>query len=312
MKKHRNSLSILLIILQAVLFTAFAPVTFSQQLKDVTESTGYPPATIPNTEVRRFYSKILDREMNIFIKLPVTYLLDKEKKYPAWYYTDANRAFSMMANIVSIFEIPPQNQEEIILVGIGYKIRDMGDWADYRTRDLTPVNIPSTDEYWDKALSQMTGREFNVKSGGSDKFLDFISKELIPFIESNYRVSSGERCLGGYSYGGLFSLYALFTRPELFTKYFAGSPSISYGDELLFNLEKKFASTHKDLNARLCMTVGGKEDSVTIADMNRMASTLRSGNYPGLSVESFVFPDEWHQSCMAAALMRGFTVLSKK
>jgi len=88
----------------------------------------------------------------------------------------------------------------------------MADWADYRTRDLTPVNEPSTDEYWNKSLSEITGREFNVKSGGSDKFLDFIAKELIPFIESNYRVSTGERCLGGYSYGGLFSLYTLFTR----------------------------------------------------------------------------------------------------
>jgi predicted alpha/beta superfamily hydrolase len=311
MKKHRNSRSILLIILPAVLFTAFAPDTFSQQLKDVKESTGYPPATVPNTEMRSFYSQILGREMNIFVKLPVTYLLNKEKKYPAWYYTDANRAFTMMANIVSIFEIPAQSQPEIILVGIGYKLRDMADWADYRTRDLTPVNIPSVDAYWNKMLSQMTGREFNVRSGGSDKFIDFIAKELIPFIESNYRVTPGERCLGGYSYGGLFSLYALFTRPELFTKYFAGSPSISFGNGLLFDLENKFASTHKDLNVKLCLTVGGKEDSVMVADMNRMAAILKSRNYPGLSVESFVFPDEWHQSCMPAALMRGLLVLNK-
>jgi hypothetical protein len=311
MKKHFNRRSLLLIILPSFLFNLFAPVTFSQQLKDVKEPNIFPPAIVENTEMRSFYSQILGREMNIFVKLPATYLLNKEKKYPVWYYTDANRAFSLMANIVSIFEIPPQSQPEIILVGIGYKLRDMADWADYRTRDLTPVNMPTVDAYWNKLLSQMTGREFNVKSGGSDKFIDFIAKELIPFIESNYRVTPGERCLGGYSYGGLFSLYVLFTRPELFTKYFAGSPSIAFGNELLFDLENKFAAMHKDLNIKLCMTVGGKEDSVMVADMNRMASTLRSRNYPGLSVESFIFPDEGHLSCMPAALMRGLVVLNK-
>lgn len=60
------------------------------------------------------------------------------------------------------------------------------------------------------------------------------------------------------------------------------------------------------------MTAGGAEDSVTIANVNRMTTTLRSRNYPGFSVESIVFPGETHQSSTAASLMRGFVVLNRK
>ncbi len=312
MKKHQKTNSIIPIILISAQLALFTPASLSQDLGTASGSAKYPPATVPNTEVRSFHSEILDREMNIFVKLPSSYFDGKGKSYPGWYYTDANRAFTMMANIISVFEIPAPSQPEIIFIGIGYKIRDMADWGDFRTRDLTPVNIPSVDETWNKMLSQLTGREFKVKSGGSDKFLDFIEKELIPFVETNYRVSSGERCLGGYSYGGLFSLYTLFTRPELFTKYFAGSPSIWFGEGALFSIENKFTATHKELNARLCMTAGGSEDSTMIANVNRMAGLLKSKNYPGFSVETYVFPDETHQSCMAAALMRGLVVLNRK
>jgi len=242
----------------------------------------------------------------------VLYRKNNDKKYPCWYVTDANRAFLMLANIGSIFEVPDPAKGEMIIVGIGYKIRDMADWWAYRTRDLTPINDPDVDGYFNKLLNQTTGRQFDVRSGGADKLLEFITTELIPFIESNYRVSSTDRYLGGYSYGGLFTLYTMFSKPDFFIKYFAGSPSIDFGNGLLFDLENSFASSHKDIRAKLWMTAGGAEDSITIANVKRMTNTLRSRNYPGFSVESFVFPEETHQSSMAASLMRGFVVLNRK
>jgi hypothetical protein len=60
------------------------------------------------------------------------------------------------------------------------------------------------------------------------------------------------------------------------------------------------------------MTAGGAEDSLTIANVNQMATQLASRKYPGLKVETHVFPDETHQSCVPAAWMRAFRVLYKK
>lgn len=312
MKTHQKTWTEVYILLFTACFGIFSNNVFSQQSQTSKSSDFFPPATVPDSEVRTLFSKVLNQEMNIFIKLPLLYRRNTDKKYPCWYVTDANRSFPMLANIGSIFEVPDPGKGELIIVGIGYKIRDVADWAAYRTRDLTPVNDPGVDGYFNKLLNQTTGRQFDVRSGGADKLLEFITTELIPFVESNYRVSSTERYLGGYSYGGLFTLYTMFSKPDLFIKYFAGSPSINYGNGFLFDLENSFALSHKDIRAKLWMTAGGAEDSTTIANVVRMTNTLRSRNYPGFSVESYIFPEETHQSSMAVSLMRGFVVLNRK
>jgi predicted alpha/beta superfamily hydrolase len=305
-----NSCGIRLVFFLSVAVAAI-PNVFSQDQPLQTELNTYPLVTVRLTETRTFYSKILDQEMVLYIKIPATYKTDTQKIYPCWYNTDANLAFGMIADMANTFEVPVIVEPEIFVVGIGYKIRDMGDWGAWRTRDLTPTNMPSSDTYWAGVFSKFAGRQLEVKTGGATKFLECIEKEVFPFMESNYRVSSTGRGLGGYSYGGLFSLYVLLKRPELFTIYYAGSPSIRYDKGILYTYEKEYAATHNDLNATLFMTAGGAEDSVMIANVNKMAAQLVSRNFPGLKVETQVFPDETHMSCVPAAWMRAFRVLYK-
>jgi len=300
-----------LVLLLSFLF-AVLPNAFSQNQPEQTDVSNYPLVTIPGTETRSIYSKILEQEMILYIKIPASYKINTQKIYPCWYVTDANLSFAMIADMANFFEVPVIIEPELFIVGIAYKIRDMGDWGAWRTRDLTPTNIPSSDTYWTGIFSKFAGRQVEVKTGGSAKFLEFIEKEVFPFMETNYRVSSTGRGLGGYSYGGLFSLYVLFKQPELFTIYYAGSPSIKYDKGILYNYEKEYASTHKDLNAKLLMTAGGAEDSIMIANVKILAAQLESRNYPGLSVETHVFPGETHQTCVPSALMRAFMVLYKK
>ena len=57
-------------------------------------------------------------------------------------------------------------------------------------------------------------------SGGADKFLDFIEKEVMPLVESKYRVQP-YRVFAGHSFGGLLAIHAFSTRPELFNAYIA-------------------------------------------------------------------------------------------
>jgi predicted alpha/beta superfamily hydrolase len=270
------------------------------------------PVSVPNTEMRSFYSKILGQDMILFVKLPSRYYNDSQKSYPSWYFTDGNHSFPLIANIASIFEIPVPSEPELIIISIAYKIKDMADWAAWRTRDLTPTNVPSVDSSWAKTLIGITGRQFEIKSGGAKKFLEFIEKEVIPFVESNYRVSQTDRGLGGYSYGGLFSLYTLFSQPELFSIYYAGSPSISYDKGVLFNLEKDYSNSHINVKAKLFMSAGEKEGSTMINNMEKMADILESRKYPGLSVTTFVFQNETHQSCIPASIIRAFRVLYNK
>jgi hypothetical protein len=298
---------------QMLLYLPFmlAAVTFeSAQAQPVkTSPDNNPEVTVAGTATINMHSAILNRDMQIFIKFPANYDSNPQKIYPCMYVTDANLTFALVANIAGVYSVPEVVEPQIFVVGIGYKVSVLAEWGGYRTRDLTPTNIPARDTYWSGAFSKMGGIPVEAKTGGAPQFLDFIEKELFPFMESNYRISPAGRGLGGYSYGGLFTLYAMLNRPELFSIYYAGSPSISYDNGLLFTLEEKFAQTHKDLNAKLFMSAGGAEGATMTDNMNMMAEKLKSRNYQGLKLTTTVFPEETHMTCVPASLMRAFDVL---
>src|SRR3546814_19712655 len=63
----------------------------------------------------------------------------------------------------------------------------------------------------DVCSSDLPGRE-PPPSGGADDFLAFIEHELKPLIAQRYPVDARRQILFGHSYGGLFTLYTLFTK----------------------------------------------------------------------------------------------------
>ena len=54
-------------------------------------------------------------------------------------------------------------------------------------------------------------------------FLKFIAEEVIPEIETGFRIK--QRILFGHSFAGGFSVYAMINHPGLFDKYIASSPT---------------------------------------------------------------------------------------
>lgn len=73
---------------------------------------------------------------------------------------------------------------------------------------------------------------------------DFLLKEVIPFVESKYRVKKGpaDRLLGGASYGAGIAIYTAATRPDSFSGLLLESPSI-YADD--FHLLDDMSKTRK-------------------------------------------------------------------
>ncbi len=197
----------------------------------------------------------------------------------------------------------------MVVVGIAYPIKGIEDWAAMRGRDFKPTSHPEKDKAWQDRLRKVSSRDdIIVESGGSDQFLRFISEELIPFIETNYRVSN-DRAILGVSLSGLFTLYALFQEPETFQRYFAASPSISWDEPFMYQLESEFALGHDDLPARLYMCVGGLESETYKNNMQKMAKLLRSRNYPNLVVEAEVYEHKTHGSICQASVIRALKML---
>jgi predicted alpha/beta superfamily hydrolase len=83
------------------------------------------------------------------------------------------------------------------------------------------------------------------KTGGADAFITFIETALKPFVEKRFKIDQNRQTLMGHSYGGLFTLHVLFTRPELFESYIAVSPSIWFGDMVLLQEEATFVDRQR-------------------------------------------------------------------
>jgi len=297
-------------LILTILFLSTSCTQNSEEFNSSNEK--YSEVSLISTEKRILQSKIVSQDFEIYISLPYKYFMS-DTTYPVLYSLDANVKFGMMSNVVNNLGTLTKEIPEIIVVGIAYPIKGLEDWVIGRNRDLTPTRKTEHEKYWQKRLSKVTGRnDIVVESGHANKFIAFIRDELIPFIESNYRVSLKDRALHGTSLGGLFTLYALFQYPELFQRYFASSPSIDWDEPYMFELENDFADSHKDLQVKLFMCVGGLESKTYINNMYKMDKLLRSRNYPNLELETFVFENETHGSTVSASIGRGLKILYKK
>jgi len=267
--------------------------------------------TLFSTELRVLHSEIVNDDFEIYISLPYMYATT-DTTYPVLFCLDANIKFGLVSTVVNSQGTLTKEIPEIVVVGIAYPMNGLEDWVIGRNRDFTPTKKPEHEQYWVDRLSKATGRDdILISSGHADKFIAFITDELIPFVESEYRVSK-DRAIHGTSLGGLFSLYALFQKSETFHRFYAGSPSIKWDEDYMYQLENDFAASHRDLPVRLFMCVGGLESESYIYNMNKMDSLLRSRNYPNLEIESIIFENETHGSTVPASISRGLKMLYKK
>ncbi len=133
-------------------------------------------------------SGVLHEEINYRVMLPASYPVNSSELYPLLLLLDGSRYGDVVAGnatfLARVGEIP-----EHVIVAI-----DSND----RMRDFTPTDSPD----WEG-------------DGGASSFLAFLRQELLPRIESDYRVSE-RRIIWGHSLGGLFAFYTLYAAPDLF------------------------------------------------------------------------------------------------
>ena len=264
--------------------------------------------TLEETDIRTLHSDIVGEDYELWISLPKSYH-SSEKIYPVIVLLDAFRSFLMVKGNTDVLITPMEIIPEHIIVGIGYGgtgNEALLKWALGRTRDLTPVEDSLTGDGLKKQIESLVGADVEVHTGGAGPFLQFMEEELFPFIESTYRIDTNHRTLYGYSFGGLFALYALFHNPGLFKNYLIGSPSIHYKDGIMFSYESDYAKNHRDLHADVFISAGELEVT-TSENIKKIEALLRSRDYKNLKFETVIFEDEDHYSCAPAAMSRGIT-----
>jgi predicted alpha/beta superfamily hydrolase len=111
----------------------------------------------------------------------------------------------------------------------------------------------------------------------------------------------------------MFTLYAMFSRPEAFQRYIVGSPPLRYANGLMFRIEKDYAAEHRGLPARLFLGIGSEEEllqpkldaMVSVSGFYQFSALLRSQNYEGFHFENKVFEGFDHLSVPATLFSAG-------
>jgi hypothetical protein len=236
------------------------------------------------------YSKAVQDSFVISIQLPEKYDKDSLKNYPTVYMLDANFHFPILASTVRQYEkagiLPP-----IILIGIGYKSFELMDSLRVRD-DLYPAAMPSD--------------EVNAIGGGS-KFYDFITNQLIPYIDSTYKTEKINRTLLGHSFGGYFSLYALLNQVEngktIFKNFAAASPSLWYNKFYLNQLTKKLKNRGNKDTLNVFTTVGGLENTEwDIVPGKKLADSFT--NITDIKFQHEVYSDLGHMDVAAISFIK--------
>jgi predicted alpha/beta superfamily hydrolase len=216
--------------------------------------------------VWQFGSKTIGEDYTIYVIVPPGYDTAKTTS-PVLYMTDGDWNMTVAMNCFNMLRQDYDTTEPII-VGIGY-----GDRPNKRGRDLQP-------------------------SEGGPKFITFIEKELMPFVQSKYR-TNGNNALYGYSLGGMLTTSVLFEHPGLFNMIFIGAPGNS-GRALIPSAQKYFAN-HNDLNCRVFAGVGSYEHT-TAKNIGEFKAYMLRKNCKSLDIETAITPDAAHGAALAQVM----------
>jgi predicted alpha/beta superfamily hydrolase len=237
------------------------------------------PVTLDGTEQWSMKSAE-GREYRIMISLPegdvpwtggypVIYLLDGNAYFPAFHA--AKRAQDRLRGA--------------ILVAIGYPSDTPLDF-ERRAFDLSPPQPAERNK---------------PPQGGQDLFLDFIEKRLMPKVNARFKVDQDQRSLVGHSFGGMFGVYALFTRPQRFQHVIAISPSLWWRDRYLMAHERTFTqrahAVQLDLtHSSLTLLIGDREMPQEIQDARALQLRLEALSQYGLRSDFQLEAGEDHMS----------------
>jgi predicted alpha/beta superfamily hydrolase len=209
------------------------------------------------------------RTYGVWVTTPPGYE-ESTESLPLVYVTDANWSLGLTAPLIVTQLDPFLTVAPYIQVSVGFAGEEAADWETLRNHDLVPPGEPLSDT----TVSTLTAaREKGLMSQETvdaylaeladtraDAFLDFLTGELHPHLVSRLRVSESGHGLFGYSYGGLFTLYAWLRGAALFSTFGAGSPGVLAADSQVFALIDAMASADGDSAAgRLHLTVNEVE-----------------------------------------------------
>lgn len=198
------------------------------------------------------WSPQLDNVRDLLVYLPPSYLVS-ERHYPVIYMQDGQNLFDVATSFVGVEWGVDDTLQALSAEGLEAIVVGVPNSGKHRLNEYTPPANP----WW---------------PGTGDRYVAFLIDTVKPLIDRDFRTIEARAHTGifGSSLGALISLYAFFTRSDVFSFVGAMSPSLWVGRG--FILDQVRASPV--VSGRLYLDNGTHEPSA-----QRLADLLRDKGY---------------------------------
>lgn len=222
----------------------------------------------------------LERQRKIRVYLPPNYQQDTDY-YPVLYMHDAQNLFDDATSYAGEWKVDETLNELAKTKGLKLIVVGIDNGEDKRMTELSP---------WDHE---------DFGQGEGEQYLSFIIDVVKPYIDTQYRTKADIKNTGimGSSMGGLMSHYAIYARPDVFSKAGIFSPSYWYApDAYSFTQDNPLPKT-----AKLDFLVGSEEGESMEQGMKKMVSLIHSQSHPSSRMRSKIVEGAKHNEAFWAS-----------
>jgi enterochelin esterase-like enzyme len=245
------------------------------------------------------FSQVLQDTLTIKIALPEGYDPTTDQRYTSIYIQDANYFFDDAPGLLDEYLVRGEGMTKIVR-----SLEEEG-----KIPQAVLIGIGYSEEQRDRFTRE-----------NANQFYDFFKEDLIPLIESKYKVSlSGQdRVLFGYSSSGHFSTYVLFSdvsnNQMTFSK-FISIAGVYYPELAVYSLEEKLFQEKGVINlfGRSLYLVIGSNDSKTrlLNEHRNFTNRLVGRGFANFNLIHEEFPEKGHydipEDAFKAGLIRLFS-----
>lgn len=262
-------------------------------------------------------SKIMGKDYQLYISFPKGYSTKDSTKYPVLFVLDGQNSFPIFKSARESMDFDKE-LDSVIIVGIGSGL-DFISWGINRTYDYTPSLDTAFDRQYERDGAKQYKLDYNsvkgkIQSGGAEKFLQCITTEIIPYIDTHYKTTN-DRGITGHSFGGLFTAWCFINTKGIFNKFGINSPSLWWNSEDLLKQAEVMFTKNKTWEippTKVFISVGQKEESSMVSGMEKFSKLLEAKGYKNISVTTHPFQGETHGSVVGPSLKRTIAVLYGK
>jgi len=217
---------------------------------------------------RGFRSNYLPDKRDLIVYLPPGYDQQPGRTYPVLYLHDGQNLFDGRTSFIP---------------GRTWQVREHADAA-IDAREVEPLLIVGIYNTGDQRLAEYTHeRDWQMGGGKADEYGLLLTRELMPWIATQYRVRGGREStgMGGSSLGGLVTLFLGLRHPEIFGKLAALSPSVWWNHKSILGYLNERAPQVWE-RPKLWLDVGDREGRRTLQDAEHLNRRLKANGWrPG-------------------------------